>query len=99
METTALTLGQLIKIARLEAGLRQKDLAAELGLSYRSIQEYESDRIVPYQQLRAIEEITGKPQGWLTDNYDPYQRVSQMAEEIEEIGKDVKKILALLKKS
>ena len=98
METTPLSLGQLIKLARLEAGRTQRQLAKELGLSYRSIQEYESDRTVPYQHLRAIEELTGKPEGWLTDNVDPYQKVAQMSDDIEQIQKDVKKILALLRK-
>jgi len=56
-----------IREGRKAAGLTQKELAAALRLSVRSVQNYESGAIVPYRHLRAIESILGKPHGWLLD--------------------------------
>jgi transcriptional regulator with XRE-family HTH domain len=97
VRTGVLSLGQALALARKEAGLSQRDLADEIGLSYRSIQEYESDKISALPHLRAIEEATGKPEGWILDHVDPYSRIVSMAGQIEQIQSDIRDILALLR--
>jgi transcriptional regulator with XRE-family HTH domain len=59
--------GVRIREARKEVGLTQKALASALGVSVRSVQNYESGTIVPYRHLREIEAILRKPHGWLLD--------------------------------
>lgn len=97
VRSTSLTLGQVIALARKEAGLNQKELASELGLSYRSVQEWEGGRIDPTAHLREIEEVTGKPSGWISDQINPYAKVAEMAKDLAELRSDVREILALLR--
>lgn len=43
-----MTLGEYIKAKRKEAGYTQTTLADELGLDYRMVQRWESDRTTPH---------------------------------------------------
>ena len=58
-------IGSRIRQARQEAGLTQQELAGLLGITTRSIQNYESGAIVPYRHLGHIELIASKRAGWL----------------------------------
>jgi len=58
-------IGARIRQARRESDLTQSELAALLGITSRSIQNYESGAIVPYRHLSRIELITRKRPGWL----------------------------------
>ena len=53
-------IGSRIRQARQEAGLTQQELAGLLGITTRSIQNYESGAIVPYRHLGHIELIASK---------------------------------------
>lgn len=57
--------GSRIATARREAGMTQQQLARELGVTTRSIQNYESGLVVPYKHLRRIETLTRRRPGWL----------------------------------
>jgi len=58
-------IGSRITQARRERGLTQRELAEELGVTPRSIQNYESGTIVPWRHLGRIELVTRKRAGWL----------------------------------
>lgn len=58
-------MGARIAAARREAGLTQRELAKRLGVTPRSIQNYESGAIVPYKHLRRIEVLAHKRVGWI----------------------------------
>lgn len=57
--------GARIALARREAGLTQSELAELLGITTRSVQNYESGAIIPYRHLRRIESLTQRRHGWL----------------------------------
>lgn len=59
------TIGRRIAQARREAGLTQEELGQLIGVTTRSIQGYEAGSVIPYRHLRRLEEVTGKPRGWL----------------------------------
>jgi len=62
-------LAQKIKQARVEAALSQKDLAASLKLSDRSISAYEQGRALPpLDTLQAISELTHKSINYFLDD-------------------------------
>ena len=58
-------IGARIATARREVGLTQRELAERLGVTPRSIQNYESGAIVPYRHLRRIEVMAHKRIGWI----------------------------------
>jgi transcriptional regulator with XRE-family HTH domain len=57
--------GARIVRARREAGLTQRALAQRLGISTRSVQNYEAGTVIPYRHLPRIESLTGKRPGWI----------------------------------
>jgi transcriptional regulator with XRE-family HTH domain len=61
------SIGRRIAEGRRESGMTQADLAAALGVTVRSIQNYESGVSVPYRHLRTIEALTHKRPGWMLD--------------------------------
>jgi transcriptional regulator with XRE-family HTH domain len=60
-------LGRRIAGARRRADLTQQELAALLGITTRSLQNYESGAIVPYRHLAHIETATRVRRGWLLE--------------------------------
>jgi len=64
MEPDGLT-GTRLAAARKEAHLSQRTLAAELGVSVRTIQNYEAGRFVPYRHLDALSRVLGRSPSWL----------------------------------
>lgn len=58
-------IGARIRRARRESDLTQAELAGFLGVTTRSVQNYESGAIVPYRHLGRIELVTRKRPGWL----------------------------------
>ena len=45
--------------------MTQGELAAALGITTRSVQNYEAGKSIPYRHLRRIELLTHTPPGWL----------------------------------
>jgi transcriptional regulator with XRE-family HTH domain len=58
-------IGSRIAAARRQAGLTQRELAERLGITVRSVQNYESGAVVPYKHMGRIESIGSKRPGWL----------------------------------
>ena len=53
--------------------MTQRELARHLGVTVRSVQNYESGAVTPYKHLRRIELLTRRRSGWIlaadeTDN-------------------------------
>jgi transcriptional regulator with XRE-family HTH domain len=57
--------GTRLAAARREAHLSQRTLAAELGVSVRTMQNYEAGRFVPYRHLDALSRVLGRSPSWL----------------------------------
>lgn len=57
--------GARLRLARMEAGLSQTNIADKLGLTFQQVQKYEkgTNRIAP-SRLTPIAKITGKPISW-----------------------------------
>ena len=76
MEPERKRIGARIARARRENGLTQADLAQQLGITTRSVQNYEAGVIVPWRHLRRIEFVTHKRSGWLLQDEDAPDAVS-----------------------
>jgi transcriptional regulator with XRE-family HTH domain len=59
--------GERIAEARRHGGLTQRELAALLGVTVRTIQNYEAGVAVPYRHLRTIESVGRKRPGWILE--------------------------------
>ena len=57
--------GERIAKARQRAGLTQRDLAESLGVTIRTIQNYESGSSAPHRHLHRIAALTGATRGWI----------------------------------
>jgi transcriptional regulator with XRE-family HTH domain len=60
-------IGARIAEARRHAGLTQRQLAQSLGVTVRTVQNYEAGVAVPYRYLRTIEALTHSRPGWILD--------------------------------
>ena len=58
-------IGRRIAEARQGASLTQVALASELGVTPRSLQNWEAGSVVPYRHLNRIENLTHRRRGWL----------------------------------
>jgi PAS domain S-box-containing protein len=61
----AAAIGERIAKARREAGVTQKELAKQLGVSVRSVQGYESGAVTPHRRLNHIAELLQTSVEWL----------------------------------
>ena len=72
---TQASIGGRVRLARDQAGLRQEDLAAHLGIPRPSVSEIEAGRRdVSSVELAKLAEYLGKPLGWFVavgDSFDP----------------------------
>ena len=75
-------IGARIAAARRAAGLTQHELAQRLGVTPRSIQNYESGAIVPYKHLRRIEALAHRRVGWILSG-DGDEGISATIRELE----------------
>jgi transcriptional regulator with XRE-family HTH domain len=75
-------IGARISQARRETGLTQRELAGRLGITTRSLQNYESGAIVPYRHLQRIEVIARKRAGWLLQSDGDGRELLQTIEEL-----------------
>lgn len=72
MEPDGLT-GERIARARKDVSLSQRALAARLGVSVRTVQNYEAGRFVPYRHFEALSRLLGRSTGWLLYGDEPQE--------------------------
>jgi transcriptional regulator with XRE-family HTH domain len=86
-----------IKVARTEAGLKQREMAERLHIEPRTYQNYERTR-VPWVLLKDIARITGKSHAWLLhgdDGPDVMDVLTRMESELHEIRERVDQALGI----
>jgi transcriptional regulator with XRE-family HTH domain len=71
--------GARIAESRRLGGLTQRELADRLGVTVRTIQNYEAGVAVPYRHLRTIESLGHKRPGWILDGGDDGDFVTTIA--------------------
>ena len=59
------TVGERLRLARNEAGMRQIDVAELVGVTERSIQAYENDEVIPYRFVNQMAEIFDRSVAWI----------------------------------
>jgi len=64
VESDSLT-GARLGAARRQANLTQRELASELGVTVRTLQNYEAGRFVPYRHMHRITSLLGCTVDWL----------------------------------
>lgn len=89
-----LTTGQLIALARNQAGLNQSELARRLGVTPQSVQAWESDKNTPrYKRLVEIGEQLGVSASWLMGEAGEPVGPGQSASNVEPAFRPPKKAL------
>jgi transcriptional regulator with XRE-family HTH domain len=89
---SAKSLANKIKQARIEAELKQSELAARMGISAQLISAFETGRIRPERQyLEKIAQFTHKPVYFFTG-----QKVAEALSRIEEMMKELQEIREIL---
>lgn len=89
-------IGERIAQARKEAGLRQEDLADLIGVSTRTVQNYEAGDTSAHRHMRQIADVTGASLKWLLHGEPEVaedDRLSQMAAEVSEIRAMLERVL------
>jgi transcriptional regulator with XRE-family HTH domain len=78
-------IGARIAAARREAGLTQHALAERLGVTTRSVQNYEAGVSIPYKHLRRIETLARKRPGWILASEPANQTLAETIEQLEAV--------------
>jgi transcriptional regulator with XRE-family HTH domain len=97
MEPDGLT-GRRIAEARGDARLSQRALAVELGVSVRTIQNYEAGRFVPYRHLDALSRLLHRPSSWLLyglDQPEGDRLVLRLRQQRELLDRNLERLAAL----
>ncbi len=75
--------GRRIAQARKETeGMTQRELGDLVGVTERSVAEWEAGGVIPYRHMRRLEEILSKPASWLLygDDGQPAGLQQQLSE-------------------
>lgn len=98
------TYGEAIRVARTGAGLTQAQLGAKIGMSGRSVQDWERGVRTPVAHLDALERALGKPPGWFHAQVNVLERLLWLESATEEAitihrenAQTLKDILAVLR--
>lgn len=88
-----------LKLAMLESGLNQTQLAKKLGISSTSISQWLLGKTKPkYSTLEAVGKITGKPINYFFDNSTAVNGNNNVVGEQNTINPNLKEEIALIKK-
>lgn len=97
--TYPLPLSRVVRMARKDVDLSQKELAALVGKHYRTVQMWENGELDPSPHLPEIERACRKPAGWILDRADPLQRVLRMADDLDELKQLVRDLIGIVRYS
>ena len=89
-------LGERIAQARRARGLAQRELAAQLGVTERTVQNYESGASPPHRHLHEIERATGASHAWVLYGDETGTPLTERAAGAREAAKDNQQVLAHL---
>lgn len=82
-----------IKLARIRSGMEQRDFAAELGVTVRTVANYEKTR-VPWKRLGRIAEILNVDRDWLIDGEEaPPRTAAEVNQRLVEVLAEVRRAL------
>jgi transcriptional regulator with XRE-family HTH domain len=90
--------GERLAAARNEVHLSQQALAAELGVSLRTVQNYESGKFVPYRHLDALSRLLGRSSSWLlcgSEEHDPQQLRARSRQQRLQLQQNVERLVEL----
>jgi transcriptional regulator with XRE-family HTH domain len=89
---TRLSLAQLVRLAREEAGYRQVDAAEAVGVHKNTWQNWEKGEGAPELHVQEIEEALGLEPGWFATHRDPFAQMSRIAEDVASTRRLVEKL-------
>jgi transcriptional regulator with XRE-family HTH domain len=93
-------IGQRIKQARVENGMRQGETAAHLDVTERTVQALEQGEIRQYKYLPRFEELFGKPTLWFLEGDAVFDvRDQQFTEILQRLGKIERALQKLARES
>jgi DNA-binding XRE family transcriptional regulator len=97
-EGERLTLAQLLKLARVEAGMTQTEAAEAIGMHPNSWQNFEYGKGRPDLWLPQIEIALGLPSGWFMAHLDPVGSVVRVVEDVAYIRTKVDELETLMRR-
>ncbi len=90
--------GKRIASARKDVHLSQRALAVELGVSLRTLQNYEAGKFVPYRHLDALSRLLGRHPSWLLYGHeqpDVDQLVARSRHQRDELQTNLNRLVEL----
>ena len=93
--------GRRLAAARADAHLSQRALAAELGVSLRTIQNYESGKFIPYRHLDTLSRLLGRSPSWLlygSREHDPEQLRARSRQQRRQLRENIERLVELRKR-
>lgn len=90
--------GKRLAAARNAVHLSQRALAAELGVSLRTVQNYEAGKFVPYRHLDALGKLLGRSPAWFLyggEERDPEQLRARSRQQRHQLRQNVARLVAL----
>ena len=82
--------------------MRQQEVADYLGVSIRSIHAYESGEVVPYRNMKRLEQLFGRPIAWFLHGEDAIkapaeEQMLELVDRIKNLERQNAEILKLLR--
>ena len=84
-EVDAKAVGQRLARARKDAGMTQKELGNLVGVTQRSVANWESGKVVPYRHLRLIEAAVGRPAASLLYDDEARMEAGAIVDELRDL--------------
>jgi len=91
------TVGERLRLARNEAGMRQIDVAELVGVTERSIQAYENDEVIPYRFVNQLAEIFDRSVAWILHGDEATKTPGDITPLLEEMLVELREIRKALK--
>lgn len=86
------TVGDRIKAARHDLGMRQVELADLIHVTERTMQAYESDEVVPFRKLQSLSGVLDRPIAWILHGDKATAEPGEIVPLLQEILGELKKL-------